>query len=171
MDKYLFDFINQFVFRWHWLDALGIFFAGYFQYAVAVSLLLFLAVNFKKYWKAVSLAAFSAIFARVFIELIYFICPKTRPFGVIEVNQLVSHSVENAFPSGHATFFFALATIIFLYNKKAGMLYFLFAFLISLARVFAGIHWPLDILAGAIIGILIALILNKIYNQVFDTRC
>jgi undecaprenyl-diphosphatase len=75
----------------------------------------------------------------------------------------LSHSVSSSFPSGHAAFFFALSTVLLLYNKKfyprpkfwwgAGLFFFLASFLISIARVFVGIHWPSDILAGAAIGI------------------
>lgn len=166
MDKYLFELINQFAGKWTCLDSLGIFFANYFQYIVVFSLSLFLVANFRKYWKAVVLSLFAGALARISIGLIYLIYPTTRPFGVMEVNQLVSHSANHSFPSGHATFFFALATLVFLHNKKAGSLYFLFAFLISLARVFSGIHWPSDILGGAIAGILIALALNYIYRKI-----
>jgi len=160
MNFYIFDFINQFAGRWLWLDTAGIFFASFFQYAVVSGLALLLALNFKKHFNPVALSLFSAVFARIFIELIYFIFPTKRPFEVLEVNQLVFHTPSDSFPSGHATFFFALATIIFLHNKKAGTVYFLFAFLISLARVFSGIHWPLDILGGAAVGISVALAIN-----------
>jgi undecaprenyl-diphosphatase len=164
MDLCLFNLINQFALKWFCLDVLGIFLANYFQYIVIASLLFFLAINFKKYWKIIFLALFAGAFARAFIEIIYFIYPTIRPFGTIDVNQLIYHSINNSFPSGHATLFFALATIIFLYNKKTGSLYFLAALLISLARVFCGIHWPSDILGGAVSGVLIALAINYIFS-------
>jgi undecaprenyl-diphosphatase len=166
MNQYLFNLLNQFASKWLCLDTIGIFFANYFQYVVVASLAIFLVVNFNKYWKVVSLSLFAGAFARAFIEIIYFIYPTTRPFGIINVNQLISHSANHSFPSGHATFFFALTTIIFLYNKKAGILYFLAAFLISLARVFCGIHWPIDIFGGAVIGILLAIGVNYIFKMV-----
>jgi undecaprenyl-diphosphatase len=171
MDYYLFNLINQFASKYLCLDTLGIFFANYFQYAVIASLLVFLIVDFKKYWKIVALSLFAGGFARVFAQAIYFVYPTVRPFGTMNVNQLVSHSVNNSFPSGHAILFFTLAAIIFLHNKKAGTLYFLFAFLISLARVFCGIHWPSDILGGAILGILLALAINYIFKNWFKNLC
>lgn len=168
MNAYLFNLINQFALRYAWLDYSAIFFANYFQYLVTASLIVFLILDFKKYWKIVILALFSGAFARAFVEIIYFFYPTTRPFAVLpRAIQLISHSPANSFPSGHATLLFALATIIFLYNKKAGIVYYIFAFLISLARVFCGVHWPADILGGAIIGILISLILNKLYENYF----
>lgn len=60
----------------------------------------------------------------------------------------------NSFPSDHATLFFALATGIFLVNRKAGWLTFLYVTLfITLPRLYVGLHYPTDIIAGAIIGI------------------
>jgi undecaprenyl-diphosphatase len=80
------------------------------------------------------------------------------------VNLLFNYNpLEPSFPSGHAAFYFAIATVVFLYLKKvyprpkfwrgASILFFIAGFLISISRVFSGIHWPSDILAGAAIGI------------------
>lgn len=165
MDIYLFNLINQFAGRWLWLDTLGIYFAEYFGYALILSLLLFLAVRFRKYFKMIIEAIISAILARfVIVELIRWIWQRPRPFVQNNVNLLLTHNAS-AFPSGHAAFFFALSTIVYLYNKKAGILFFIASFLICLARVFAGIHWPLDILAGVAVGIFSAWLIYKISKK------
>lgn len=165
MDLYLFQQINQFAGRWLWLDALGIYFAEYFGYALILSLLLFPAVRFRKYFKMIVEAIISAILARfVIVELIRWIWQRPRPFVQNNVNLLLTHNAS-AFPSGHAAFFFALSTIVYLYNKKAGILFFIASFLICLARVFAGIHWPLDILAGAVVGIFSGYLIHKISKK------
>jgi undecaprenyl-diphosphatase len=46
--------------------------------------------------------------------------------------------------------------VVFFFHKKWSFLFFVGAVLIGIARVIAGIHWPIDILGGAIIGILSA---------------
>ena len=51
--------------------------------------------------------------------------------------------------------FFGLAVVIFCINKEWGFWYFLFATANALARVFAGVHWPADILTGAFLGVAI----------------
>lgn len=100
--------------------------------------------------------AISTIIARFgvvsFIRLFY---QRPRPFLEYPVHQLIAKN-EFSFPSGHVAFFFAMAMAIYFYNKKWGAWFFAGAVLISLARVAAGIHYPTDILAGAIIGILTA---------------
>ena len=57
-----------------------------------------------------------------------------------------------SFPSGHASFFMALACAIFISHKKAGYLFMFFALLIGIARIIAGVHFPVDILGGFILG-------------------
>jgi len=66
---------------------------------------------------------------------------------------LVQHSADNSFPSDHATVSFAVAGTIIWWRRLAGGLVMFAAALIGLARVFVGVHWPSDILGGAIIGL------------------
>jgi len=165
MDASLFNLINQFALTWFWLDVLAIFLAEYFGYVLLFSLLLFLAIGFRKYFKMIIEAIISAILARfVIVELIRWIWQRPRPFVENNVNLLLSHN-SASFPSGHAAFFFAVSTIVYLYNKKAGILFFLSSFLICLARVFTGIHWPLDIFAGAVVGVLSGYLIHKISKK------
>ena len=76
-----------------------------------------------------------------------------RPFLVLDhVTVLWQHGSYDAFPSGHAVFFAALATALYFFNRRWGGVYFLGALLIGLARVVIGIHWPFDVVAGWLIG-------------------
>ena len=82
------------------------------------------------------------------------------------INLLFSYNpAEPSFPSGHAAFYFAIATIVYFYNKKAGLGFFLASFLISISRVFVGIHWPADIMAGALVGIFSGWLIIKIAKK------
>jgi undecaprenyl-diphosphatase len=75
--------------------------------------------------------------------------------GRVAANDLVT------FPSDHAAFFFALALGIFLACRRAGIIALAWALVVTLgSRVAAGMHWPLDIAAGAALGaaVLLALI-------------
>lgn len=167
IDLYLFNLINQFTGKWAWLDYLGIFCAEYLGYVLLIVLVIFLATNFKKYWKMVAEAFVAAIFTRfVLAEIIRWLWFMPRPFVVLNFVPLIDQSPKEAsFPSGHASFFFALSTIVYYYNKKAGILFYIGSFLIISARVFAGIHWPSDVLAGAIFGILMGWLLNKFFRK------
>ena len=161
MDYFIFQQINSLVDRWTCLDAFGIFFAKYLAYILVV--LLFLILWRKK--KAILQSLLAGVFARFgIVELIRLFWQRPRPFVENDVNLLLEHNGA-AFPSGHAAFFFALSTVVYHYNKKAGILFFVASFLISISRVFVGIHWPSDILAGAIVGIFAGWLVFKIFKR------
>lgn len=94
-----------------------------------------------------------------------------RPFVTHgDVHPLVVETPLSSFPSGHATLFFALAMAIYLYNKPAGWVFFLFAIIIALSRIVVGVHYPLDIVVGAVIGVGMAYILYRIVNSIFSRK-
>lgn len=150
---------------------LSIFFASYFQYLVVAGLLIFWFLAKTNEGKKqnrimVVLALLSAVAARfIFVDLIRFFYYRPRPFAVHQVFQLINHDLTGSFPSGHAAFFFALAVVVYFYNRKISIWFFIGALLIGLARVFVGIHYPLDILGGAMIGIFTGWLIYKIFSR------
>ncbi len=170
MDFYLFEQINQFAGKWTCLDNLGIFMAEYSGYFLILLLLNFLFLkNKKKYSTMILEAFFSAILARLVItNIIRTIYYRPRPFIEHQVNLLLEHSAEGSFPSGHAAFFFALSAIVYFFNKKAGIFFLIISFLMGIARVFVGIHYPRDILAGIFVGVFSAWLVNKYLKKVIN---
>jgi undecaprenyl-diphosphatase len=166
MDQMIIQQLNAFVFQDLWFDALVIFLAKYLAYILGASIFLFLLINWKKYWPMVAKGLGAAILARFgIVELIRFFWPRTRPFLESNINLLVEKVNQPAFPSGHAAFFFALSLIVYFYNKKAGLLFFIASILICLGRVIVGLHWPSDILAGAVVGIFSAWLVHKFFKS------
>lgn len=167
IDLYIFNLINGLAGKWMWLDYLAIFFAKYFEYLLLFILFLFLILWFKKYWKIVFISLVSAIFSRFAIaNVIRFLWFRPRPFVSLNFVPSISQSpAEASFPSGHASFYFALSAVIYFYNKKIGILFYIGSFLVVISRVFVGVHWPSDILAGAVLGIFIGWIVNKIFKK------
>lgn len=149
-----------------WLDKFMIFAADKMGYL----LILFVLILFwkKSYFKKIVFASWgSALVARfVFVGIVRFLFYSPRPFLVLEnVNRLMDHELESSFPSGHASFYFALATGVYFYNKKAGWVYFALAGLLGFARIFVSVHWPLDIIGGALLGVATAWLVNYLKQK------
>ncbi|MDO8551304.1 MAG: phosphatase PAP2 family protein [bacterium] len=167
MDIIILKFLNSFAARSNITDDIIVFFADYLGYLIVAALILFLLQNFKKNWPLVSQSLISAVIARFGItELIRLLWLRPRPFTELELNIISTHEPTGSFPSGHAAFFFAIAAIIYFYNKKAGSWLFFTAFLIGLARVVAGLHWPSDIIGGAVVGILTSWLVFKVFKKI-----
>jgi membrane-associated phospholipid phosphatase len=90
-----------------------------------------------------------------------------RPFIALSNVQALFSKTGFSFPSGHATFFMALAVSIFFLHKKAGYIFMFFALLIGIARIIAGIHFPVDILGGFVLGIGVAYLLKNVYPHTY----
>jgi len=156
----LFEYLNSWAGRYVWMDPLIIFKAEYLGWWMLGGLGAFLVVSsyfrkgeIKVRWMVLT-AVLAGIVSRSFTEVIRFFYPSARPFEILDnVYQLVSHSGGESFPSGHAAFFFALAAGVFIFYRGLGVLFFALALSISVDRVISGIHWPSDILGGAVLGI------------------
>ncbi|HRY52303.1 MAG TPA: phosphatase PAP2 family protein [Candidatus Portnoybacteria bacterium] len=177
-DFWLFQQINGLAGRWDWLDFLGVFLASYFQYFVVLALIVFLFIGKDRGEKMknmamVALSIMAIVLARLGITaFLHWAFMRPRPFVAHAVNQLIPYAAtESSFPSGHAAFFFALATVVYFYNKKVypersrrGWYFLAAAALISLARVFVGVHYMSDILVGALIGVFSGWLVWWLYN-------
>lgn len=118
-------------------------------------------------------AIISGLIARyLFKWLIVLSHPVARPYiGMKEITLLISpitHQEFQSFPSGHALFFFAVSTALFFHHKKLGIFFFISSVLMGIGRVMVGVHYPLDILGGALIGITtsygLSFIIKKYYT-------
>jgi len=145
------------------LDGIIVFLAESLWYLVTAAAAVILLVSFlprwsylkKRHLELLGITFFSAIMARfVITEFIRLIIPRPRPFEILEfITPLILHDPGASFPSGHASFVFAIAAAVFFYYPRLGVLFFFAAFFTGLGRVIAGVHWPSDILAGAMVGI------------------
>jgi undecaprenyl-diphosphatase len=90
----------------------------------------------------------------------------TRPFVIDHSTPLINHAADNGFPSDHAVYATVVAASIFIFKRKIGILLGILAVLIGWARVVAGIHHPVDIAGGVIIG-LVASSMGWLITRVF----
>jgi len=104
----------------YWLDKFMIFSAEWLGYLLVLGIIILFVANRRKYLNLAVVSIGSAIIGRgIFVTTIRFFYEHPRPFMVFDnINKLIDHDVTSSFPSGHATFFFALAAGVYLYNKS-----------------------------------------------------
>lgn len=142
--------------RYPALDIVAIFFAQYFGYLVFLLFIaaLLLEQDVRRRLYVFFVSGLSIILSMCVIrEAFHYFFYRPRPFVAYDITPLIAHEATASFPSGHATFFFTIATIIFLFmSRRFGIWAYVAAGVIGLARVYVGVHYPLDIIGGAIIG-------------------
>lgn len=166
MDYKLFQLINQFT------GANDI--ADYFFIFSAQALILFLGfgvaalsiMRVKEWGKELffdaAIGVCTALFINWLIPLFYL---RPRPFIDHAVVQLLPiDPASKSFPSDHAAISFAIAMAVFQYNKFWGIIFFILASFVSVGRIYGGIHYPADILAGAAIGVIAAIAVKKLLD-------
>ena len=83
---------------------------------------------------------------------------RPRPFEEIGApDPLLGATVGESFPSGHASTSFAGAVVLGYLVRRAIPALVVLAALIALSRVYVGVHYPLDVVAGAVLGVAVAL--------------
>lgn len=91
---------------------------------------------------------------------------RPRPFVVCpELPMNISQPSGYSFPSGHTTASFAAATAIAFGNKKFAVPAFLLAFLIAFSRLYNCVHFPTDVICGALLGIALAVITCVVFKK------
>lgn len=83
---------------------------------------------------------------------------RERPFVNHDISLHFYAPTDSSFPANSACVGFAIATAVFLRHRRLGSALYVLAAIWGLARVYAGVHYPSDILAGAVIGVIGALL-------------
>ncbi len=136
---------------------------GYAWILVTILLLLI-----KKY-RVIGLAsALSLIIEFVLNDLILKnLIARPRPFTLRpEIDTIVSQPSSYSFPSGHTASAFAAATAIFMFDKRLGTIAYVVATLIGFSRNYFFIHYPTDVLCGALLGILVGVLCSLLIKQI-----
>ncbi len=117
--------------------------------------------NKKRFYFLMSGALATLVSWGLVARVIHFIYPHAPPFAALGFKPLIVHMADPSFPSDHATFLFALAMIMWQENRRWGWYFFIAAALNAFSRVYVGVHWPSDVIAGAVIGIAAAIAVKK----------
>lgn len=98
---------------------------------------------------------------------------RPRPFTFREgLELLIAAPTDFSFPSGHTVSSFAAATGLFIYHRRLGIVALVWALLMAFSRLYMYVHYPTDVIAGMLLGILCAvmaaLLVNRFYQPVTD---
>ena len=88
---------------------------------------------------------------------------RTRPYHLLNTLVTLTHQPRDySFPSGHTTAAFAVASILFFCcPKQYGIPALIFAILVGFSRIYLGVHFPSDVIAGAFLGLFVGYWLSK----------
>ncbi len=101
---------------------------------------------------------------------------RLRPNNDVDVNTLIrilKSPTNYSFFSGHSASSFGITTLIVLFlRKKVGWvwLFYIWPFIFASSRIYVGVHYPVDILVGAFIGLVYAFLFYLLYSRVISPR-
>lgn len=175
----LFHLINDIAGKNHVLDSTMIFAAKNIIYIFAAYLACIWLTK-SEYRQEALFAGYASVLGlgiNFIITLFYF---HPRPFMVPTGTLLITHAAESSFPSDHATVMFSVSIMLLAFNylRYRGAIFLVLAFLSGLARVYSGLHFPMDIAGSLLVaslstGILLTLKdylipVNRIFISYFE---
>jgi|GEM_PF-2656479 len=87
----------------------------------------------------------------------------SRPFVALGLNPLFFES-GFSLPSGHVTVISAISTIMWSVDYRLGIVFFIFTIFVAISRMIIGVHYPIDVICGLILGVLIGLFILWFYK-------
>lgn len=149
------------------LDDLMVFITDKAIYIFALVLLVLWFFGGKSMKRAVLYAGGTGVIALVVNVLIAQIYYEPRPFVTHHIQTLIPHAKDSSFPSDHSTGAFTIAISMWFRYKKIGISMFILALLTGFSRIWAGLHYPFDVLGSLMVAIVLSFVLVKI-SKLFD---
>lgn len=140
--------------KWQFLDALMIFGAEYLIIFSYLFIILLFFTGQRRDRKALLLTAGGLIIGAIITFLIRLFYQQPRPFVTFPINPLINKVDLLSFPSTHTLTMAVVAFSFYFYHSKFAPLLIFFLIWVGFSRIYVGVHYPLDILGGLIVGII-----------------
>lgn len=139
------------------MDCVSLVFEYVFKYDILWIVIGLIMIYTRKY-RMFGLVLIAAIILEFcMVASLKLIVERPRPFEEYAVNALVTSFSSYSFPSGHTASLFCAATVVSVFRRSAAPSMFALAFIVGLTRMYMYAHYPTDVLAGAVVGVLCAL--------------
>ncbi len=93
-----------------------------------------------------------------------------QPFAVEGFTPLVPHEVDNSFPSDHTLLGGVFASVAWLVDWRVGVALWVLTLAVGVARIMAGLHWPVDIMASVVLAVAAVWIVHLVFRNFFHTK-
>lgn len=126
-------------------------------WSISLSLAFLLSNNL--FWREKGLhMAFSLLMSHLVVAACKKVLPRRRPYQVLD-NVLTGRKLlkDPSFPSGHSTAAFCIATVLSMAIPAVTPVFIILAAMVSFSRVYLGLHYPSDVVVGALLGTLTSL--------------
>ncbi len=124
---------------------------GSFYFLIFIGIAAYFFKNRKsKEFSAAFLPAYVVVV--IIVEILKYFFDRPRPFEVLENVNILSSKSDPSFPSGHSAGIFLLASIGAEKFPQYKIPLYALAFLVGISRIFVGLHYPIDVLVGSLIG-------------------
>jgi membrane-associated phospholipid phosphatase len=156
--------INQFHYRL--MDDFFILFTNLGNGIFAILLMVFLLIRKRTGWSMQM--AFSFLFSGIIAQFLKHLVHSPRPklfFGPGSIHYIhgITGTGYGSFPSGHTATIFALATLFSFYfpGRNTGIVFIVIALLTGFSRIYLSQHFPVDVLAGSIVGVSVSVFVHQ----------
>lgn len=136
-----------------------------FTYGLIILLILWAIFFSNRKMYNFSLLFLSGLSSWIMASALKNILQLNRPFVNLDILPLYKET-GFSFPSEHMVVFTAIAVSMFLINKTAGYIFLIIAILIGLSRIILGVHYPVDIMGGFVVGLIVSLIFKEIFKKI-----
>lgn len=134
---------------------------------IILTLLLLLSEKFR----SVGIICATALIEQLLVVnvLLKHLINRIRPYEVVDgLTSEIPKVWDSSFPSGHSVASWMIAVIIFMhFPRRYGIFALIMAVLISFSRLYLGVHYPTDVLAGIICGIILGLLNTVMFHKLF----